>query len=94
MLRHGSRRPWRLVRVRVPSSRLNVLTGTRHEGTSRAGGRGRAHARAGALGAVSVETLRRAAFSLVGGLFAVSIERHGRDGTRASSMRRGGRCAR
>ena len=47
MLRHGSRRPWRLVRVRVPSSRLNVLTGTRHGGTSRAGGRGRAHARAG-----------------------------------------------
>ncbi len=91
MLRHGSRRPWRLVRVRVPSSRLDVLTGTRHEGSSRAGGRGRAHARAGALGALSVETLRRAALSLVVGLVGVSgvCEKRGRGG-----LRRGGRCAR
>ena len=71
MLRHGSRRPWRLVRVGVPSSCLAVLTGTRRKGLSRAGGRTRAHVRAGALGAVSVETLRRAAFSLVAGLFPV-----------------------
>lgn len=79
MLRHGSRRPWRLVRVRVPSSRLNVLTGTRHEGSSRAGGRGRAHARAGALGPFSVETLRRAASALLTGLVGVSgvRETHG-----------------
>ena len=88
MLRHGSRRPWRLVRVRVPSSCLNVLTGTRREGTSRAGGRGRACARAGALGPVSVETLRRAASSLVAGLVGVSCgsETRGRRG-----LRRGGR---
>ena len=91
MLRHGSRRPWRLVRVRVPSSRLNVLTGTRHGGTSRAGGRGRAHARAGTSGPISVETLRRAAFSLVAGLIGVSGERETRPGGR---VRRGGRCAR
>ena len=88
MLRHGSRRPWRLVRVRVPSSCLNVLTGTRHEGTSRAGGRGRAHARAGALGAVSVETLRRAAFSLVAGLVGVLPGDETRPG---GGSRRGGR---
>lgn len=91
MLRHGSRRPWRLVRVRVPSSCLNVLTGTRHEGTSRAGGRGRAHARAGALGAVSVETLRRAAFSLVAGLLSVLP---GGETAAGGHVRRGGRCAR
>ena len=88
MLRHGSRRPWRLVRVRVPSSCLNVLTGPRHAGTSSAGGRGRAHARAGALGSPPVETLRRAAFSLVGGLFAVLTGDETRPG---SGMRRGGR---
>lgn len=88
MLRHGSRRPWRLVRVRVPSSRLNVLTGTRHGGTSRAGGRTRAHVRAGALGAVSVETLRRAAFSLVAGLVGVSC---GRETRGRGGLRRGGR---
>lgn len=91
MLRHGSRRPWRLVRARVPSSRLNVLTGTRHGGTSRAGGRGRAHARAGTSGPISVETLRRAAFALVGGLFDVLTGDETRPG---SGMRRGGRCAR
>ena len=89
MLRHGSRRPWRLVRVRVPSSCLNVLTGTRHEGPSRAGGR--AHVRAGAFGRVSVETLRRAAFALVAGLIGVSGGRETRPGGR---VRRGGRCAR
>ena len=91
MLRHGSRRPWRLVRVRVPSSRLNVLTGTRREGTSRAGGRGRAHARAGALGAVSVETLRRAAFALVAGVLSVLP---GGETATGGHVRRGGRCAR
>ena len=91
MLRHGSRRPWRLVRVRVPSSCLDVLTGTRREGTSRAGGRGRAHARAGALGPFPVETLRRAAFALVAGLIGVSGARETRPG---SGLRRGGRCAR
>ena len=91
MLRHGSRRPWRLVRVRVPSSCLNVLTGTRHEGTSRAGGRGRAHARAGALGAVSVETLRRAVFALVTELSGVL---HGDETPAGGRMRRGGRWLR
>lgn len=88
MLRHGSRRPWRLVRVGVPSSCLNVLTGTRHRGLSRAGGRTRAHVRAGALGAVSVETLRRAAFSLVAGVFRVS---GGRETGAQRGLRRGGR---
>lgn len=88
MLRRESRRPWRLVRLRAPSSCLNVLTGTRHGGTSRAGGRGRAHARAGALGAASVETLRQTASSLVGGLFAVLTGDETRPG---SGMRRGGR---
>ena len=88
MLRHGSRRPWRLVRMRVPSSCLNVLTGTRHEGTSRAGGRGRAHARAGALGPFSVETLRRAALSLVAGVLGVSC---GRETRGRGGLRRGGR---
>lgn len=78
MLRHGSRRPWRLVRVGVPSSCLNVLTGTRHRGLSRAG----------ALGAVSVETLRRAAFSLVAGVFCVS---GGRETGARRGLRRGGR---
>ena len=91
MLRHGSRRPWRLVRVRVPSSRLNVLTGTRHGGTSRAGGRGRAHARAGTSGPISVETLRRAAFALVAGLLSVLP---GGATAAGGHVRRGGRCAR
>lgn len=84
MLRHGSRRPWRLVRVRVLSSCLNVLTGTRHEGASRAG----AHVRAGALGTASVETLRRVAFSLVAGLIPVS---RGRETRGHAGMRRSGR---
>ena len=63
------------------------LDGDETEGASRAGGRGRAHARAGALGSPPVETLRRAAFSLVGGCSPSQSGRHGRDGTRASSMR-------
>ena len=88
MLRHGSRRPWRLVRVRVLSSCLNVLTGTRHEGASRAGGRAGAHVRAGALGTASVETLRRVAFSLVAGLIPVS---RGRETRGHAGMRRSGR---
>lgn len=91
MLRHGSRRPWRLVRVGVPSSCLNVLTGMRGMRLSRAGGRGRAHVRAGALGAVSVETLRRAASSLVAGLLGVLPGGETRPG---GGSRRGGRCAR
>ena len=91
MLRHGSRRPWRLVRVRVPSSRLDVLTGTRHGGTSRAGGRGRAHMRAGALGPFPVETLRRATSSLVAGVLGVS---RGRETRGRGGLRRGGRRAR
>ena len=91
MLRHGSRRPWRLVRVGVPSSCLAVLTGTRRKGPSRAGGRTRAHVRAGTLGAVSVETLRRAVFALVAELSGVL---HGDETPAGGRMRRGGRWLR
>ena len=88
-MRRGLRRPYRLVRVGVHSSCLNVSTGMRVRGTSRAG----AHVRAGARdsGPNPLETLRRLAFSLAGGLLAVSRGGFRRDGGGAARMRRGGR---
>ena len=91
-MRRGLRRPYRLVRVEVHGRRLNVLTGTRREAAPRAGARARTGARGSGGGAL--ETLRRAAFSLAGGLSAVSRARRGRDGARRSGMRRGGRVRR
>lgn len=90
-MRRGLRRPYRLVRVGVHSSCLNVSTGmrVRVRGTSRAG----AHVRAGARasGPNPLETLRRLAFSLAGRLLAVSRGGFRRDGGGAARMRRGGR---
>ena len=80
-MRRGLRRPYRLVRVGVHSSCLNVSTGMRVRGTSRAC----AHVRAGARasGPNPLETLRR--------LLAVSRGGFRRDGGGAARMRRGGR---
>lgn len=79
MLRHGSRRAFRLVRVAAPGSCLSVLTGSAGTGFSR--GRARAPTRAGALDAGSVKTSRRRAFPLVGGLVSV-LTGHETDSTR------------
>ena len=89
MLRRGLRRPYRLVRTRVLGSRLNVITGTRSDAAPRAGARARTGT--GRLRAEPLETLRRLAFALAGGLLSVSRGRRGRDGARAADMRRGGR---
>ena len=86
MLRRGLRRPYRLVRVVARPSCLGVLTGMRVAGASRAGVR--AHMRAGRSDAVLLETLRRAAFSLVAGVFCVS---GGRETGARRGLRRGGR---
>ena len=88
-MRRGLRRPWRLVRVGVHCSRLNVSTGMRVKGASRAGARARTGA--GTFGRNPLETLRRLAFALAGGLLSVSRGRRRRDGARAAGMRRGGR---
>lgn len=88
-MRRGLRRPYRLVRTRVLGSRLNVFTGTRGRPPSRAGARARTGARG--LRAEPLETLRRLAFALAGGLLSVSRGRRERDGARAADMRRGGR---
>lgn len=88
-MRRGLRRPYRLVRMEVYGGRLNVMTGTRNKAAPRAGARARTGARGSGGGAL--ETLRRLAFSLAGGLLSVSRARRGRDGARRSSMRRDGR---
>ena len=66
MLRRGLRRPYRLVRVEVHGRRLNVMTGTRGDAAPRAGARARTGA--GGSGGGTLETLRRLAFALAGGL--------------------------
>ena len=88
MLRRGLRQPYRLVRVAVYRSCLNVSTGMRVKGSSCA----RAHAHAGARvsGRHPLETLRRSAFALAVGVLSVSKGRCGRDAAMRSDMRRGG----
>ncbi len=75
MLRRGSRRAYRLVRVPVGGSVLNVFTGIGEMGATRA----RAGARTGAGTSVRelVKTARRAAFPLVAGASRVLTARHG-----------------
>lgn len=64
MLRRMSRRPYRLVRVGLGPSLLNVFTGTRRYGHPRPHARARIRARGPWRGLV--KTLRRAAFSQLG----------------------------
>lgn len=82
-MRRGLRRQYRLVRVEVHGRRLNVLTGTRNNTAPRACARARTGA--GGFGGGALETLRRLAFSLAGGLFSVS-------GGRRGAMARGARA--
>lgn len=73
MLRRRSRRAFRLVRVGVLGSNLNVFTGVGDMGASRT----RACARTGARGSwrAAGETLRRGAFPLLVGLALVLTAR-------------------
>lgn len=69
MLRHGSRRAYRLVRVPVGGSVLNVFTGIGDMGATRARAGARGPARAAA------ETLRRGALPLLAGAALVLTAR-------------------
>ena len=88
-MRRRLRRGWRLVRVGISPSCLNVLTGKKSRSASRACGRARAHARARGSGRIPVETLRRRAFSLVSALLPVSTGFRGGGAGRRRHLRRG-----
>lgn len=72
-MRRRSRRAFRLVRVGVLGSNLNVFTGVGDVGASRARARARTGARG--LGRAAAETLRRSALPLLAGLALVLTAR-------------------